>query len=73
MKRTRISGPSGTDEAVTKAVLSRAIEALPRQQQTKAGVLDLLPGEDVRMTVPRVKLIIGEYEVGSGTLFVTTE
>ena len=48
--------------------------ALAALEAQTAGIeeLDLLPGEDVRLAVPRVALYLLDHCVGTGRLFITT-
>jgi len=62
-KRPRdVSGAADVVAAITPISADAASKSLP-----------LLDGEDVRLTQSHVKLHIGTFDCGSGTLFVTTE
>lgn len=73
-KRSRQAMESGDGQAAKSSGSNNGFIRLHGTPGSGAGaVLDLSAGEEVKLTVPGLKLHIGTFDAGKGTLYVTTE
>jgi hypothetical protein len=71
------SSSSSSSAAASAAASSAALfrgpaRPLPPQSSSPPGTLDLDDGEEVKLRVPDVRLVLGADAVGEGALYVTT-
>jgi hypothetical protein len=73
-KRSRAAMEGGTDSSSGHNGEASPVGFVRLHSKPGSGAfLDPVGGEEIKLTVPGLKLHVGTFDAGTGTLFVTTE